>query len=143
MSVSTAKADWPRAVTEVDGSLAKHISDQFTKLVGDPSRKEADTAPLPGLFPSSVQQPAEARSSRITILNGSNWSDSASESSVLVFPDYKIAHAIKSTTEHAQVFVKGHLAPQLDRFSASTSASPIHSFPLPYREQTSNEVSTE
>lgn len=98
--VSTAVSDWPRDVTDASGNtLAELLDKAYTKsekAAGHSKPPKAREGAGISVFPSSLdcRKRGKAPNRKITLLNGSHLSPS-DQTSVLVFPDYKVRSSFR------------------------------------------------
>ena len=154
MIISTGKADWPREVTDVNDSLAKHLSDVTDKLGGKKHRRKASlpqsgtngtTEPTPSTSSPAHSSPPLASgkvagvssyesASRTSILNGSHHtiSDSESQETVLVLPDYVAVTNVPSTPDGAEALWHHAVSPAVARAGSVRAAQGLQTWTLPY-----------
>lgn len=147
--ISTGKADWAKEVTDVDGTLAKYLSDADSRL-GSGRKKEKERskdskdklasppsspkdssngnarampAPAPGPLPAGVF--AATSHQRLSVLNGSHHAlttDADTHATALVLPDYVAIASVPVSSVGAEALWRHACDPAVER--AGTHAVP-------------------
>jgi len=131
--ISTGKSDWPKEVTEVDGTLAAFLRSitekpQAGRTQNKDERARNSRAPLPpGLFTPND-------TSRLSIQNGSHnsFSDDPSQDTVIVLPDFKVIADIPRSLAGAETLWTAALDPSYGRLGAQSRSDSLRSWALPY-----------
>ena len=111
MIISTPNPDWPREVTEAEGTLAAYLSAAVSATGGTSGEQKAPkpaltAVPAPGVFDTRADL---ARLTRLSIHNGRypSVSQDGAKETMLVFPDFKAVTEVEVSEEGAgEVFEK-------------------------------------
>ncbi|OBZ70092.1 Altered inheritance of mitochondria protein 32 [Grifola frondosa] len=135
--ISTGKSDWPKEVTEAEGTLAAFLS----SLSGGPkpaSDGSASPPEVPAKVPVAVAGVFDsadlAKISKVTFLNGSHRTvcEDEQKETVLVFPDYKVVTGVDRSPDGAEKLWRSTVSPDLHVRTPPAGGSELKTWILPY-----------
>ncbi|KAG8218417.1 Sucrase/ferredoxin-like-domain-containing protein [Butyriboletus roseoflavus] len=131
--ISTGKSDWPKEVTEADGTLAAFLSSANERLQDGRTQTRNENAgnsrqlPPAGLFTQNDTR-------RLSIQNGSHksFSEDPSQETVIVLPDFKVIADVPRSPMGAETLWTTALDPSYGRLGANSRSDSLRSWALPY-----------
>ena len=126
--ISTGKSDWPKEVTEADGTLAAFLSSANDKLRG----RDENAKNTRALLPAGSFTPNDTH--RLSIQNGSHksFSEEPSQETVIVLPDFKVIADVPRSVVGAETLWTAALDPSYGRLGAKSRSDSLRSWALPY-----------
>ncbi|KAH0839698.1 Sucrase/ferredoxin-like-domain-containing protein [Lanmaoa asiatica] len=131
--ISTGKSDWPKEVTEADGTLAAFLSSTNEKLQGGGTQNRLENAENSrALLPAGLFTQNDTR--RLSIQNGSHksFSEDPSQETVIVLPDFRVIADIPRSPAGAETLWTTALDPSYGRLGAESRSDSLRSWALPY-----------